>query len=127
MKWLSKLTKPLSSLPLQVDRVILDGNPAPQTPICKLDKLSLNMDHTQTTPISRRDAVDRARQTWIRKLIDVSRRNNLLYYRPLKTGTLVLSAADPEQMAVLLAGADSVPVGKATSKHKRSGDHDLST
>jgi predicted dehydrogenase len=30
---------------------------------------------------ARREAVDRARQSWIRKLIDLSRRNNLLYYR----------------------------------------------
>src|ERR1700722_1684076 len=43
-----------------------------------------------TAPVSaaRGQAVDRARQSWIRKLIDLSRRNNLLYYRPLSLGKL---------------------------------------
>jgi hypothetical protein len=51
---------------------------------------------TATAPVSaaRREAVDRARQSWIRKLVDLSRRNNLLYYRPLKTGTLDLTSAE---------------------------------
>jgi hypothetical protein len=56
--------------------------------------------------------VDRARQSWIRKLIDLSRRNNLLYYRPLKTGTLDLSFADSSGMAALLRGVEAVSVGK---------------
>lgn len=50
--------------------------------------------------------VDQARQSWIRKLIDVSRRNNLIYFRPLKTGTLDLGSADQEQMAALLRGEE---------------------
>jgi hypothetical protein len=37
---------------------------------------------------ARGQAVDRAPQSWIRKLIDLSRRNNLLYYRPLSLGKL---------------------------------------
>jgi very-short-patch-repair endonuclease len=61
---------------------------------------------------ARRDAVDRARQSWIRKLIDLSRRNNLLYYRPLKTGTLDLSCADSVGMAALLSGSEPVSVAK---------------
>lgn len=69
---------------------------------------------TSPKPISaqRRDAVDKARQGWIRKLIDLSRRNNLLYYRPLKTGTMDLSSADPTRMASLLSGAEPVPVSR---------------
>jgi very-short-patch-repair endonuclease len=65
-------------------------------------------------PIStaRRQAVDRARQSWIRKLIDLSRRNNLLYYRPLKTGTLDLSSADAAGMAALLSGVESISISK---------------
>jgi len=55
--------------------------------------------------------VDKARQVWINHLIDLSRRNNLLYYRPLKTGTLVLSLADGDRMAALLSG-DTVPVSE---------------
>ncbi len=61
---------------------------------------------------ARREAVDRVRQIWIRKLIDLSRRNNLLYYRPLKTGTLDLSSADPTLMAALLSGEEAVSVSK---------------
>ncbi len=41
----------------------------------------------------RRSTIEKARQVWIRQLIDLSRRNNLLYYRPLKSGTLDLSLA----------------------------------
>lgn len=57
----------------------------------------------------RRDAVDRACRAWIRKLIDLSRRNNLLYYRPLKWGTLSLSLEDADRLASLLRG-DSIPL-----------------
>jgi very-short-patch-repair endonuclease len=73
-----------------------------------------NATGTPTAAVStaRREAVDRARQSWIRKLIDLSRRNNLLYYRPLKTGTLDLSFADSSGMATLLRGIEPVPLGK---------------
>src|SRR5688572_30570640 len=50
----------------------------------------------------RRAKVDQARQAWIRKLIDLSRRNNLLFFRELKVGTLDLSGADPTVMPGLL-------------------------
>ena len=53
---------------------------------------------------ARRTLVDSARQEWVRKLIDVSRRNNLLYFRQLKTGTLDFSAAPSQTMAALLRG-----------------------
>ncbi|MGH8246355.1 MAG: DUF4011 domain-containing protein, partial [Gammaproteobacteria bacterium] len=59
----------------------------------------------------RRGVVEKARQVWIRRLIDLSRRNNLLYYRPLKRGTLDLSLADGDRMAALLSG-DTVPISK---------------
>lgn len=51
-----------------------------------------------------KSAVDLARESWIRRLIDLSRRNNLLYYRDLKTGTLDLTDHDAEAMASLWAG-----------------------
>jgi very-short-patch-repair endonuclease len=57
----------------------------------------------------RRDSVEKARQAWIKRLIDLSRRNNLLYYRSLKWGTLSLSLDDGERWAALLRG-DSVSV-----------------
>jgi len=52
----------------------------------------------------RREAVEKASQAWIKKLIDLSRRNNLLYYRSLKWGTLNLSLDDAERWAALLRG-----------------------
>ena len=62
-------------------------------------------------PEARRALVDTARQQWIRKLIDPSRRNNLLYFRQLKKGTLDLSDASGELLANFFAG-ESVPVAK---------------
>ena len=53
---------------------------------------------------ARRQIVEKARQSWIRKLIDLSRRNNLLYFRPLKTGTLELTSAPNERLRDLLMG-----------------------
>jgi hypothetical protein len=70
-------------------------------------------DHQAEVPVhpkppritdARRNTVEAARQGWIRKLIDLSRRNNLLYYRPLKTGTLDLSSAPAEGLRELLVG-----------------------
>ena len=49
--------------------------PAPADPVPEL-------------PQARRDAVHRARTEWRKRLIDTSRRNNLLYFRDLKVGTL---------------------------------------
>lgn len=48
--------------------------------------------------------VDRTRQAWSRKLIDLSRRNNLLFFRNLKRGTLELTEAEPPALAALLRG-----------------------
>jgi very-short-patch-repair endonuclease len=55
----------------------------------------------------RRESVEKARTAWIKKLIDLSRRNNLLYYRSLKWGTLNLSLNDRERWVFLMRG-DSV-------------------
>jgi very-short-patch-repair endonuclease len=57
----------------------------------------------ETAP-DRRAAVDRARAGWIKRLIDLSRRNNLIYFRELKNGTLDLSAADRDVLDELVAG-----------------------
>ena len=58
----------------------------------------------------RREKVDRAREVWIKKLIDLSRRNNLLFYRDLQTGTLDLSAAPADAIHSLLqSGREGVP------------------
>jgi hypothetical protein len=57
-------------------------------------------------PPQRRVLVDQARQSWIRKLIDLSRRNNLLYYRSTRTGTLDLSNVASESLATFLRGEE---------------------
>ena len=59
------------------------------------------------------------RQAWVRRLIDLARRNNLLYYRPLKTGTLDLSLADGDRMAALLSG-EAVPISKPIAGWRRA-------
>jgi hypothetical protein len=46
--------------------------------------------------------VERARQTRRSRLIDLSRRNNLLYFRHLKAGTLDLSSVEAERLEPLL-------------------------
>lgn len=62
----------------------------------------------------RREIVEKARQVWIKKLIDLSRRNNLLYYRPLKRGTLNLSLDNRERWAALLRD-ETVPLKSLTT------------
>ena len=54
----------------------------------------------------RRAAIDAARLRWIDELTDLSRRNNLLYYRELKIGTLALNVSDrdPEKWESFLGG-----------------------
>lgn len=49
-------------------------------------------------------AVERVREGWIRRLIDLSRRNNLLYYRELKRGTLDFSDCNSKALKELLSG-----------------------
>lgn len=64
----------------------------------------------------RREKVDKAREIWIKKLIDLSRRNNLLFYRGLQAGTLDLSEAPSEAIHSLLQsgreGAGGVTLNK---------------
>jgi very-short-patch-repair endonuclease len=81
-----------------------------------LSTASRQPEPTRVRPVSqiadaRRQIVENARQSWIGKLIDLSRRNNLLYFRPLKTGTLDLTSAPNERLRDLLMG-QSVAVAK---------------
>src|SRR6185503_6921675 len=74
----------------------------------------------ETPPVSvidpqRRARVDAARDGWIRALIDKSRRNNLLYFRELRAGTLDLTGADSRAIERLLK-QDEVPLGKLLPK-----------
>jgi len=69
---------------------------------------------TPARPAILRDAVPKtseritrvraAVEAWTRQLIDLSGRNQLLYYRTLKRGTLELTDADPPGVSRLLAG-----------------------
>lgn len=68
------------------------------------------MDAPSVSP-DRRQRVDEARARWISRLIDLSPRNNLLYFRELKTGTLDLTASKPDLLAKLLDGSE-VPLHK---------------
>ena len=68
-------------------------------------------------------SVERVRAKWVKSLIDVSRRNNLLFYRDLKRGTLDLTNAAPEALAELLDGSkvkltDLIPDGDASDVGK---------
>ena len=74
-------------------------------------------------PISleRQQIVERERQVWIKKLIDVSRRNNLLYYRTLKNGTLDLTSADEMALRGLMNG-ESISLRKLIWEDSDVGD-----
>src|SRR5262245_36897738 len=69
------------------------------------------MNAPSTPPVdpARRAVVDRAREAWTKRLIDLSRRNNLLFFRPLKRGTLDLTSAPAEGLRMLLTG-EPVPI-----------------
>lgn len=68
--------------------------------------------------------VDKARQSWINGLVDLSRRNNLLYFRDLKVGTLDLSSIGPDVMRELLqsgrATGDGVSFKELCSSAERT-------
>ena len=55
-------------------------------------------------PNPRSDLVREASAIWANQLIDVGGRNNLLFYRDLRAGTLDLTAVDPLAIDALLAG-----------------------
>ena len=66
----------------------------------------------------RSELVQRAIDAWVRKLVDFSQRNNLLYFRDLKTGTLALDDADAAQFERLLAG-EAVMLGRLVPPEAR--------
>src|SRR5262249_33890098 len=70
-----------------------------------------------------RRVVDAARGVWMRRLIDHSRANSLLFYRDLKVGTLDLSA-ESEAVDRLLAG-QMLTVESLASAGKHADSLDL--
>lgn len=53
---------------------------------------------------ARRSVVAAARKVWSERLVDLTRRNNLLYYRPLKLGSYDLDKPDRAALLDVLAG-----------------------
>lgn len=70
-----------------------------------------SVDASPSGRTDRQKLVEKERQAWIKKLIDLSRRNNLLYFRQLKTGNLDLTSGDEEAMEDLIAG-ETIAVSK---------------
>ena len=56
-----------------------------------------------TVDAARTKLIESARAGWISRLIDLSRRNNLLYYRPISTSTIDVPGTSPA-LTELLAG-----------------------
>jgi very-short-patch-repair endonuclease len=71
----------------------------------------------------RRDKVDKARDVWVKKLIDLSRRNNLLFYRDLHLGTLDLTSAPAEAIHALLQSGRENASGVPLSRLVPSPEH----
>ncbi|RYG23866.1 DUF4011 domain-containing protein [bacterium] len=71
-------------------------------------------------PSPRHKAVDTAREAWVRRLVDTSRRNNLLYFRDLKVGTLDFGYAKDDAVQELLMGA-KVPIGHLVPDDPKAG------
>lgn len=63
---------------------------------------------TSTYPDGRTRKVTEATRVWTGQLVDLTARNNLLYYRDLKLGTLDLVAARADGLHALLAGQQVV-------------------
>src|SRR5712692_9549890 len=66
----------------------------------------------------RRALVEQARTAWIKQLIDRSRHNNLLFFRPLEKGTLDLSGVDPDMLVALLA-EKPLPLGQLLPEEEK--------
>ncbi len=74
----------------------------------------------------RAQRVEAARKGWIARLIDMSRRNQLLYYRPLATGTLELAAGKPDAAAGDPNAAAGEPNASAGEPNASAGEPNTS-
>lgn len=72
-------------------------------------------------PQLRESLVVASRDAWKKRLIDLSRRNNLLYYRPLVNGTLELPPS-PE-LVTFLAGGKAVPLSEIAGEKELSASN----
>jgi len=79
-------------------------------------KVSPSAPGVNSAQPARRAAVDRAREAWIRRLIDLSRRNNLLYYRDLKTERV---QGDERDAIILTLGTGKDRAGRLDHRQVR--------
>ena len=81
----------------------------------------------ETESLLREKLIDSARDGWTNRLVDLSRRNNLFFYRPVASGTLelpvttktlaFLSEGEPLPLSDLLANAeDKISAVRAISR-----------
>lgn len=84
-----------------------------------------NMSSTTVENASNSDLIHKARKKWMDRLIDVSRLNNLLYFRDFKTGMINLDGAEPSAVEAYLSGEkvalrDLLPNVQPTDLRNRS-------
>ena len=70
----------------------------------------------QLASAARTKLVETARDLWVDRLIDVSRRNNLLFFRPVQSGTIELTGDSPVLSELLLG--ENVPAQSLLSNSK---------
>src|SRR5579864_3912174 len=68
------------------------------------------MEQTRIQTATLSAALQNLRDVWIRRLIDFSRNNRLIYHRELKRGTFNLGVIDTDAIRRLLEG-ETCPVG----------------
>ena len=69
----------------------------------------------------RESLIDAARDGWTSRLIDLSRRNNLLFYKPILSGTLELPITS--RMMDFLTGSESLPIGDLLASDQERISH----
>ena len=66
------------------------------------------MVELQEVAAGRAEAIARAVRVWTGQLVDLTARNNLLYYKDLKVGTLDLAGVPPELLFDVLGGKSTL-------------------
>jgi len=74
-----------------------------------------------TEQASREKLVNAAREAWTNRLIDLSRRNNLLFYKPLLSGTLEISVS--ETLKEFLASGEAIPLSDLLGEDQQKASH----
>jgi hypothetical protein len=80
-----------------------------------------SVEGDSVSPTQRAEAIGSAVKVWTGQLVDLTARNNLLYFRDLKVGTLDLTGVDPGLLYSVLAGK-SVALSKLFRGEEARGD-----